>query len=54
MNMIKINLFNKYENCCSCGACIQICPKSAITLVDYNDPKKCDTQTERKPNIIRT
>ena len=37
------------ENCCGCGACFQICPKGAITMVENNrgflvpkiDEKKC-------------
>lgn len=27
-----ITLFNKNENCCGCGACENICPKTAITM----------------------
>ena len=29
----KIRLFNKLEDCCGCGACMEICPKNAIEMV---------------------
>lgn len=29
----KIVLFDKKENCCACGACFNICPKNAISMV---------------------
>lgn len=29
----KIILFDKKENCCACGACFNICPKSAISMI---------------------
>ena len=25
-------LYNKKEDCCACGACVNICPKNAITM----------------------
>ncbi len=30
--MNEINLFNDKKDCCGCGACMNICPKSAITM----------------------
>lgn len=30
--MEKIVLFKNKENCCGCGACYSVCPKSAITM----------------------
>lgn len=29
----KIVLFDKKENCCACGACFNICPKKAISMI---------------------
>lgn len=30
----KIVLFKKKEQCCGCGACMNICPKQAITMIE--------------------
>ncbi len=29
-----IVLFESKEKCCACGACMNICPKQAITMVE--------------------
>lgn len=41
--MKKMNLFIEKKNCCGCGACYQLCPQNAITMVEdewgFNYPK---------------
>ena len=32
MSKDKIILFDDKKNCCACGACMNICPKSAIKM----------------------
>lgn len=32
--MGKIVLFDKKKNCCACGACLNICPKQAIKMIE--------------------
>ncbi len=32
--MNPVVLFEKKENCCGCGACLNICPRSAITMCE--------------------
>ena len=32
--MEKIKLFNNKADCCACGACMNICPKQAISMVE--------------------
>lgn len=49
MKRDKIALFERPENCCGCGACINVCPKGAISmkadeqgfLFPVIDPEKC-------------
>ena len=40
----KIVLWRKKEDCCACGACISICPTSAILM-------KCDINGFEYPQI---
>lgn len=30
-------LYDRKEECCGCAACMQICPKAAICMVDDNE-----------------
>ena len=31
---MEIVLFDNKVNCCACGACMNICPKGAITMIE--------------------
>jgi len=34
------------ELCCGCGACVEVCPRDALSIVDYKaviDPSRCDS-----------
>lgn len=33
----KIHLFNSKKDCCACSACVNVCPKSAISMVADDD-----------------
>ena len=33
-NKTPIVLFESKEKCCACGACLNICPKQAIAMVE--------------------